>query len=96
MRFEVTGEIHAVESIAVGSTIRRLRYLRRRYGPARWRKSKLPRGWDEERVRRALAHYEQQNEEEAVAEDEASFDDTMQGVRQTKGERARRSTFQDE
>jgi len=32
-----------------------------------------PPGWDEERVRRVLAHYEQQSEEEAVAEDEAAF-----------------------
>jgi hypothetical protein len=40
MRFEVIGETHAVESIAVGSSVRRLRYLRKRYGPARWRKMK--------------------------------------------------------
>ena len=33
----------------------------------------FPLGWDEERVRRVLAHYEQQTEEEAVAEDEAAF-----------------------
>ena len=33
----------------------------------------LPRGWDEERVRRVLAHYENQSEDEAVAEDEAAF-----------------------
>ena len=32
-----------------------------------------PPGWDEERVKRVLAHYEQQSEEEAVAEDEAAF-----------------------
>ncbi len=44
------------------------------------KQSKFPRGWDEERVRRVLAHYEQQNEEEAVAEDEASFNDTTQTV----------------
>lgn len=31
-----------------------------------------PKGWDEERVRRVLAHYEEQSEEEAVAEDEAA------------------------
>ena len=31
-------------------------------------------GWDEERVRRDLAHYEQQSEEEMVAEDEAAFE----------------------
>jgi hypothetical protein len=36
--------------------------------------SKFPAGWDEERVRRLLAHYEQQTPEEAVAEDEAAFE----------------------
>jgi hypothetical protein len=35
---------------------------------------KYPPGWDEERVRRVLAHYGQQTEEEAVAEDEAAFE----------------------
>ena len=35
-------------------------------------KGKFPSGWNEERVRRVLAHYEQQTEEEAVAEDEAA------------------------
>lgn len=33
----------------------------------------FPQGWDAERVLRVLAHYEGQNEEEAVAEDEAAF-----------------------
>lgn len=42
------------------------------------RQSKFPPGWDEERVRRVLAHYEQQTEEEAVAEDEAAFEDRAQ------------------
>ncbi len=36
--------------------------------------SKYPPGWDEERVKRVLAHYESQTEEEAVAEDEAAFE----------------------
>jgi hypothetical protein len=40
------------------------------------RQNRFPPGWDEERVRRALAHYEQQTEEEAVAEDEAAFEDS--------------------
>lgn len=31
-------------------------------------------GWDEERVCRVLAYYEQQTEEEALAEDEAAFE----------------------
>jgi hypothetical protein len=39
---------------------------------------KFPHGWDEERVRRVLAFYEQQTEEEAVAEDEAVFEDRTQ------------------
>lgn len=41
---------------------------------------KFPPGWDEERVRRVLEHYEGQTEEEAVAEDEAAFDDPDQTV----------------
>jgi len=35
--------------------------------------SRFPSGWDEERVRRVLAHYVTQTEEEAVAEDEQVF-----------------------
>ena len=37
--------------------------------------NRFPPGWDEERVRRVLEHYEQQTEDEAVAEDEAAFDE---------------------
>ena len=44
------------------------------------KRSKFPPGWDEERVRRVLAHYEQQTGEEAVAEDEAAFEDSTQAV----------------
>lgn len=35
--------------------------------------NRFPEGWDEERVRKVLAEYEAQTEEEAVAEDEAVF-----------------------
>jgi hypothetical protein len=35
--------------------------------------SKLPDGWTEERVRRILAHYEEQTEDEVLAEDEAGI-----------------------
>jgi len=42
--------------------------------------SKFPPGWDEERVRRVLAHYEEQTEEETLAEDEAAFEDRTQTV----------------
>jgi hypothetical protein len=38
------------------------------------REQRFPAGWDEERVCRVLEHYEQQAEEEAVAEDEAAFE----------------------
>jgi hypothetical protein len=44
------------------------------------KQSKFPAGWDEERVRRILAHYEDQTEEEAVAEDEAAYDDPNQAM----------------
>lgn len=40
------------------------------------KQSKYPPGWDEERVRRVLEHYETQSEEEAVAEDEAAYEAT--------------------
>ena len=32
------------------------------------KQTKFPPGWDEERVRKVLAHYEEQTEEAAVAE----------------------------
>jgi len=35
----------------------------------------FPPGWDTKRVREVLAHYEDQSEDEAVAEDEAAFED---------------------
>ena len=40
------------------------------------KQSHFPPGWDEARVRRVLEHYEAQTDEEAVAEDEASFEAT--------------------
>ena len=36
----------------------------------------FPPGWDEDRVRRVLEHYDKQSEEEAVAEDEAAYEST--------------------
>jgi hypothetical protein len=38
--------------------------------------TKFPPGWDEERVRRVLEHYESQTDEQAVAEDEAAYEAT--------------------
>ena len=40
--------------------------------------SAFPPGWDEDRVRRVLSHYEEQTEEEAVAEDEAALESNTQ------------------
>ncbi len=40
MPFELIGDISDVEVIAAGTSIRRLRHLRKRYGAARWRKMK--------------------------------------------------------
>lgn len=37
-------------------------------------KNNFPPGWDEERVQSVLSHYEQQTEDEAIAEDEAALD----------------------
>lgn len=42
------------------------------------KQSKYPKGWDEARVRRVLEHYEMQSEDEAVAEDEAAYEDKNQ------------------
>jgi hypothetical protein len=35
--------------------------------------TKLPANWDEQKVRRVLAHYEQQTEDDAVVEDETAI-----------------------
>jgi hypothetical protein len=37
-------------------------------------------GWDDPRVRRVLAHYEEQTESQAVAEDEAAWEYPTQTV----------------
>ena len=42
------------------------------------KKDRFPPGWDEQRVRAVLEHYEAQTEEEAVAEDEAAYEDVAQ------------------
>ena len=42
------------------------------------KQSKFPKGWDEDRVKRVLDYYENQTEDEAVAEDEAAWEDATQ------------------
>jgi hypothetical protein len=44
------------------------------------KQSKFPPGWNEERVKKVLAHYESQSEDEAVAEDEAAYETPGQTV----------------
>ena len=43
-------------------------------------KCRYPEGWNEERVRKVLEHYESQSEDEAVAEDEAAYEDCKQSL----------------
>ena len=42
------------------------------------KQSRFPKGWDEDRVKKVLAHYESQSEDEAIAEDEAAWEDSSQ------------------
>jgi hypothetical protein len=44
------------------------------------RQGRFPPGWDEARVRQVLAHYEEQTEDEAVAEDEAALAESRETV----------------
>jgi hypothetical protein len=48
--------------------------------------SRFPPQWDEDRVQRVLAHYEAQNEGEALAEDEAAFETPGQTVMEVPSE----------
>lgn len=42
--------------------------------------NRFPSGWDEDKVRQVRRRYEKQTDEEAVAEDEAAFEDQTQTV----------------
>lgn len=44
------------------------------------KQSRYPAGWDDQRVQRVLAHYESQADGEAVAEDEAAYEDNTQAM----------------
>jgi hypothetical protein len=48
--------------------------------------AKFPPGWDEDRVQRVLARYETQTEAEAIAEDEAAFEDPRQTLMEVPNE----------
>lgn len=42
--------------------------------------NRFPEGWNDERVQRVLEHYDQQSEIEAVAEDEAAYENQTESV----------------
>ena len=44
------------------------------------KKNKFPKGLDENKVQKVIAHYEKQSEEEALAEDEAAYEDRTQTI----------------
>ena len=44
------------------------------------KQAKFPKGWNEKRVQEVLAHYEAQTEDEAVAEDEAMYEEVTETV----------------
>ncbi len=44
------------------------------------KRSKFPEGWTEERVLDLIENYESQTDEEAMAKDEAAFEDEAQTV----------------
>ena len=43
-------------------------------------KNKFPAGWDKEKVKRTISHYEEQTEDEAVKEDEAFFKNSSESI----------------
>jgi len=40
------------------------------------KQTNFPPGWDADRVRRVLEHYDEQSDDETVAEDEAAYEST--------------------
>ena len=50
------------------------------------KRTKFPDGWDESRVKSVLEHYEDQSEEQAVAEDEAASEQRDQTLMEVPNE----------
>ena len=69
--------LHRSRSYRVDLSIRYILCNSRLVGKSinQMKKTQFPDGWSEERVRQVLAHYEHQTEDEAVAEDEAAYED---------------------
>jgi len=51
-------------------------------------KQELPEGWDDERIQQIIEHYENQTDEEALAEDEAAWESTTDTFIQVPNELA--------
>lgn len=48
--------------------------------------NRYPKGWNRRRVERVIAHYENQTDEEAIAEDEAAYNDPSSTMMQVPNE----------
>ncbi len=48
--------------------------------------NRYPPGWNSERVRRLIQHYQSQTDEEAIAEDEAAYEDSTQTLMEIPNE----------
>ncbi len=44
------------------------------------KKNKFPKGWDEEKVRKVLTHYEKQTGKDALTEDETAYRNRTQSI----------------
>jgi hypothetical protein len=44
------------------------------------KENQFPPGWDEERIKRVITHYEIQTEDEAIIEDELTMEDENQAL----------------
>lgn len=48
--------------------------------------NKYPRGWDEDRIKKVVNHYESQSEDDAVSEDEAAYEHDGQTIMEVPSE----------
>ena len=47
---------------------------------------KFPRGWNEDRIKKVIEHYETQSEDDAVSEDEAAYQHDGQTIMEVPSE----------
>ena len=48
--------------------------------------NKYPRGWNEDRIKKVVNHYETQSEDDAVSEDEAAYEHDGQTIMEVPSE----------